>query len=60
MDDVGGGKGADLFPHGFDEVLPNGIAQLVPIVQRHVRVYALPLDVMVKPAPDMGALKSNY
>ena len=54
VDDIGSGKGADLLPHCFNEVLPNGVAEVVAIMQRHIRVYALPLDIVIKPAPEKG------
>ena len=50
MDDVWGGKGADLLAHSLDEVLADVLGVGVALVQGHVRVDALPLDVVVKPA----------
>ena len=50
MDDIRCGKRADLFTDRLDEFLSNGIAVFVAVVECHVRVDALPLDVVVKPA----------
>ena len=50
VDDVGRGEGADLLPHGGDQALAQRLAGLLALRQRHVRVQALALDLVLHAA----------
>ena len=50
MDDVRSGEGSDLLAHGLDKVLADLFAVVIAIMQRHKRIDALSLDVVIKSA----------
>ena len=50
VDDVWSGKSSNLRAHGLDKVLADLFAVVIAIVQRHKRIDALSLDVVIKSA----------
>ena len=59
VDHVWGSKGSNLLAHSLDEVLADLFAVLIAIVQRHVRINTLPLDVVIKAAQFIEAMLSS-
>ena len=60
VDDIGCSKSADLGAHSGDQFLLDGVARLDAVLQRHVRIDALPLDFVLEPAPTSTGLTFRF